>query len=1409
MEEGFQYDVFISHASEDSEWCDALAERLRNDNVRVWYDRWELQPGDHLLEKLNEGIEQSRKMICVWSPNYFSDKSTWTLVEVFSQRHKDVLAEQRPIIPLVITECKIPPTLRNILYIDCKNPDDFEIRYRQLIEALDIVKDDTLLKIRIDFHERKLNVSKRGEEAYKKGKSFEEEVSKLYQLLGFAVKPDVKVDGIQIDLTIEKKDGGLLTQAIIECKDKQITANERDQILAQQNIVQKKLPAYRWIAVSSSGFAADTRTALDSAGVSCITYSELLRELIPLENYVESIISAYETKIIENWNGEDWFIRPNIMNDITYEVMPGMERISKWFGDSNINFLTVLGDLGTGKSTLSEFLAYNLARSFKDDPLRHPAPVIIPLKDVRKENTLESIIISHFSKHGLPGINFPRFEHLVRIGKVVLFFDAFDEMADRVRWEVTMSNFNELRRAAVEKGKVILTCRTHYFKDREEQVKLIGEGPSLSETETELYKQLRQQSGAEVIYLKEFSDEQIKEYLIKARPKTHLEDWKKIEEIHNLKELAQRPLLLDMIVKSLPKLDKGQQVNAANLYNVYTNIWIERDEARRDFVLDKNTKRRLMLELAWRMWDEGTTQISHKELKLFVENLAKERVVDFGDEELEDVIRVIRAATFLKRDDPKNFAFCHRSFMEFFLARKIFECYSGENGNNNPASVLNTKRFDQKIVFFLSLLDEKEIIIPHLQQILKTGYQKNISENALQILYWFGRIKYGMEKEIKDVEKLKNITAHYIPQNAQLQNANLQEIILEGADLTGANFVETDLSAAKLINAILNDASLKKAKLNYASLDYATAEVTDFSSIEAEGVSFIGSTLDISFFSLPIIDEKIHTITDDKVPRIIRRKKLINREKLESVVQLGNSAGVYAVAFHKDGNFTAAAGGDGILRIYDINDGKLIRTLEGHQSSVNSVAFSPNGDFIISGSDDKSVKLWDAKSGKLIRTLEGHQSSVNSVAFSPNGDFIISGSSDKSVKLWDAKSGKLIRTLEGHQSSVNSVAFSPNGDFIISGSSDKSVKLWDAKSGKLIRTLEGHQYSVNSVAFSPNGEFIISGSYDNTVKLWDAKSGKLIRILRGHQDMVNSAEFSPDGEFFISGSNDMSITLWDSKSGKFIRRLEGHKSSVYSVVFSPNGKFIISGSDDKSIKLWDSKSCKLIRTLEGHKQSVNSVAFSPNGDFIISGSSDKSVRLWEVKSGKLIRTIEGYQSNIYSVAFSPNGDFIISGSDDNSIKLWDLKSVKFIRKLEGHKYSVDYVAFSPNGEFIISGSSDHSVRLWDSKSGKCIATVINNLGWISSVNFAPNVKYFISAGAAGRLQFWSMEDYQTFLYLYSFGPGAWLKLLPDGRFDASPEGMRYLRYTQKGTFNSFSAEELVKEFYDSAGVEEVIKKYAS
>ena len=85
-------------------------------------------------------------------------------------------------------------------------------------------------------------------------------------------------------------------------------------------------------------------------------------------------------------------------------------------------------------------------------------------------------------------------------------------------------------------------------------------------------------------------------------------------------------------------------------------------------------------------------------------------------------------------------------------------------------------------------------------------------------------------------------------------------------------------------------------------------------------------------------------------------------------------------------------------------DGEALFTLEGQGERVRSVCFSPDGKQLASGGDDRTVRLWDVETGACVRTLEGHGTSsyayVYSVCFSPDGRMVASDSSETTARLW-------------------------------------------------------------------------------------------------------------------------------------------------------------------------------------------------------------------------------------------------------------------------------------------------------------------------------------------------------------------------------------------------------------------------
>ena len=75
------------------------------------------------------------------------------------------------------------------------------------------------------------------------------------------------------------------------------------------------------------------------------------------------------------------------------------------------------------------------------------------------------------------------------------------------------------------------------------------------------------------------------------------------------------------------------------------------------------------------------------------------------------------------------------------------------------------------------------------------------------------------------------------------------------------------------------------------------------------------------------------------------------------------------------------------------------------------IAFSVDGRTVASCSQGHSIRLWNVQSGECLKTLNGHTALINSIAFNPDNRTLVSSSEDETIKLWNLKSGECIRTL--------------------------------------------------------------------------------------------------------------------------------------------------------------------------------------------------------------------------------------------------------------------------------------------------------------------------------------------------------------------------------------------------------------
>jgi hypothetical protein len=92
-----QWDVFVSHSSEDKQFVERLARQLRSMEIYVWYDEFVLRPGDSISASIDNGIANSRFGVAILSKSYF--EKHWTQEEMAGMRAREPLFG-KSIIPL-------------------------------------------------------------------------------------------------------------------------------------------------------------------------------------------------------------------------------------------------------------------------------------------------------------------------------------------------------------------------------------------------------------------------------------------------------------------------------------------------------------------------------------------------------------------------------------------------------------------------------------------------------------------------------------------------------------------------------------------------------------------------------------------------------------------------------------------------------------------------------------------------------------------------------------------------------------------------------------------------------------------------------------------------------------------------------------------------------------------------------------------------------------------------------------------------------------------------------------------------------------------------------------------------------------------------------------------------------------
>lgn len=124
---GFEYDVFMSYAHEDSEAANFLVSELvaHPSRPRVFQDTPSIHPGDPWQQEVWEALDACRKIVALYSEPYLTSKVCQEEYNIARTRQRN---EGGVLVPIYLVTTELPTYIRILDYIDCRESDRARLR---------------------------------------------------------------------------------------------------------------------------------------------------------------------------------------------------------------------------------------------------------------------------------------------------------------------------------------------------------------------------------------------------------------------------------------------------------------------------------------------------------------------------------------------------------------------------------------------------------------------------------------------------------------------------------------------------------------------------------------------------------------------------------------------------------------------------------------------------------------------------------------------------------------------------------------------------------------------------------------------------------------------------------------------------------------------------------------------------------------------------------------------------------------------------------------------------------------------------------------------------------------------------------------------------------------------------------
>lgn len=285
----------------------------------------------------------------------------------------------------------------------------------------------------------------------------------------------------------------------------------------------------------------------------------------------------------------------------------------------------------------------------------------------------------------------------------------------------------------------------------------------------------------------------------------------------------------------------------------------------------------------------------------------------------------------------------------------------------------------------------------------------------------------------------------------------------------------------------------------------------------------------------------------------VKSGRLIWRAKTEFIQKADEYYALTSFAFSPDQNLIASGSGNGTVQLWDGNTGNLLWRSDAHHDSVTAVEFSPDGKTIASAASpqegEDEIKILRVEDGRVIKKLEGRSCTVVAMRFSEDGTLLRTGNLDGHVSEWNLSTAKQDTSAPSPPCQVRrtyewEVSFTPDLKTSAKRTGEKELSITDTQTNTVKKTLVDEDYRIYSRLSSGGEKLIVSGYGGFT--FYDLEAGRT-RKIDEFSRTGSTIDLSQDGNLFAAGGSwgNPAIKITETTTGR--SWLLGKRSSRQAV----------------------------------------------------------------------------------------------------------------------------------------------------------------------------------------------------------------------------------------------------------------------